>query len=226
MLQCKAPPFFPLLYKWLSRHRDVRIARDSIPIDPVPPALRIRPLATTPPHAHAVVGEVDMLPRVDAQDGVDIDAAGRRGLPAQLPKGPDGVHHRAPGDPLLRLGVHVHRLLPVVRARVRRPRQVGREQRVLSGPGLVRLDQPHEAGAEHGARGDYHFLSQGVDGGEGALECDPEGVGHGGFGGGEASEEEVVVVRHRGVVEDWCRVRVAGVFYGDVFGEFGLVLSS
>lgn len=156
----------------------VRQPLHALPIDPLPPRPQVVLLA-----ADAPVQQPDVLPGVDAQQRRGVDAAGRRGhlgpgggrelaeragrvlhlrllrqrrrrWAAHAPVGP----RRAPAHAAERphaLRVHVQVLLPVVRARQRRAREVrrqdveGRVRRVWGrGP-----DEPDEARAEHGEHG-------------------------------------------------------------------------
>jgi hypothetical protein len=48
----------------------------------------------------------------------------------------------------------------------------------------------------------------------------------GGRDRGEAVEEEMVVVRHGGVVEYWCGIGIAGVFQENIFWLFVLIFSA
>ena len=105
---------------------------------------------------------------------------------------------------------------------VGRTGEVGRQDSVVARAGL---DKPEEAGAEHGGGGDDELAAEGFDGGEGGLEFFAEDVGHGGAFGGDALEEEVVVVGHGGVVEDGGFAGLAGGHESDSLGvlvlEFG-----
>lgn len=84
---------------------------------------------------------------------------------------------------------------------VRGAGDVGGEERELA---VLGLDEPDEAGAEHGVGGGDEFGAEGVDRGEGGFESALKGGGHGGRVGREGGEKEVVVVRHGGVVEEGC----------------------
>lgn len=99
-------------------------------------------------------------------------------------------------------------------ARVGRAGEIGGQQAVVAGAGL---DEPQEARAEHGGGGGDELAAQGVDGGEGGLELAAQVLGHGRAGGGDALEEEVVVVGHGGVVEDGGLVGFAGGHEEDGF---------
>lgn len=100
---------------------------------------------------------------------------------------------------------------------IRRAGEVGRQDAVLAG---ARLDEPDEAGAEHGGRGEDEFALQRLDGGEGRLELLLEDLGHGRAGRRDAIEEEVGVVGHGGVVEDGCLVGLAGRHQRNRLGVF------
>ncbi len=97
---------------------------------------------------------------------------------------------------------------------VGRPGQVGRQHLVVAGAGP---DEPDEARAEHGRGGHCELAAERLDGGEGGFELGAQGVGHGGAVGGEAVEEEVVVVGHGGVVEDGGLAGLAGCEEGYCF---------
>lgn len=107
-------------------------------------------------------------------------------------------------------------------AGVGRAGEVGRQQAVVVDAGL---DEPDEAGAEHGRGGDDELAAQRLDGGEARLELGADRVGHGRARGRYALEEEVVVVRHGGVVEDGGLAGLAGREEADGLGvlvfEFG-----
>lgn len=163
-----------------------------------------------------------MLPCVQAQEGLQLDTAGGQlglallcalGLVAEV--GPRGA---VPAE-----GVHVGALGTPVGAGVGRAGEVGGQQAVVAGAGL---DQPHEAGAKHGGGGDDELEAEGLDRGEGGLEIAAEGVGHLGSRGGDALEEEVVVVRHGGVVEDGGLVGLAGSHESNGLGIFVLELGA
>lgn len=168
----------------------------------MPPALRICLLAAHPKGADAVVGQVDVLPHVDAQHGREVDAAGGDVLLAEGAMGADLVamgaadllaDGGADGGVGIVLGVHVDGLAAVVGAGVGRAGQEGGQQRELA---VLGLDEPDEARAEHGACGDDELAAQGFNGREGRLELFLQRDGDGGWVGGEAVEEEVVVVGH------------------------------
>lgn len=108
----------------------------------------------------------------------------------------------------------VARLLALVRARVRRAGEVGRQdledgELSCAGGRCARgrrgrrgvLDQPDEARSEHARGGGEEGGSEGLGRGEGGGQGLAEGFGDGRRGGRERAEEEVVVVRHAGVVE-------------------------
>lgn len=99
-------------------------------------------------------------------------------------------------------------------ARVGRSGEVRGQQAVVAG---ASLDEPQEARAEHGGSGGDELAAQGVDGGEGGLELAAKVLGHGRAVGGDALEEEVVVVGHGGVVEDGGLVGFAGGHEEDGF---------
>lgn len=201
---------------------------NDIPINAIPPRLQILLLLQ-----HAPIRHVDMLPRVDTEYWVDIDAS-RRDLRsrAEAAVRPDGVDNRHVRHGLLAvvvgrvrdiglgLGVHVLGLEAPVRAGIGRAGDVGGEQRKLA---LLGLDEPDEARPEHGVRGGDELAAQRLDGGEGGLHPLLEGRGHGGRGGGEGREEEVVVVRHGGVVEEGGHGGLAGIFDEEVLGRAGVV---
>lgn len=100
------------------------------------------------------------------------------------------------------VGVGVDVLAAPVGARVGRTREVGRQdlERRLH-VGVVDLDEPYESGAEHGVCGVDHLAPQGLDGAEGLLEVVLEVLGDLDNIARQAVEEEVIVVRHAGIVE-------------------------
>lgn len=109
-----------------------------------------------------------MLPCIDAQHRNDVDAArGHFPLRAKRPMGADGVRNghilqcldprKISRTPDLRLRIHISWLAAPMRSRIWGTRDVCREEGVAGLAVLLAfgLDEPHEAGAEHGvARGD------------------------------------------------------------------------
>lgn len=154
-----------------------------------------------------------MLPSIKTQQRLQLNTA--RGQIANPPPGTQRlVAVVLPRGPFVANGVHVRGLHPPVGARVRRASEIGGQQAVVAGAGL---DEPQEARAEHGRGGGDELAAQGVDGGEGGLELAAQVLGHGRAGGGDALEEEVVVVGHGGVVEDGGLVGFAGGHEEDGF---------
>lgn len=161
---------------------------DDGPIDTVPPALSIGSLAADAESADAVVGQVDVFPGIDAEDGDEVDAAGGQlllGVGAVRTDGVDGVAAQGAAqgvaDALVVLGVHVDGLAAVVGSRVRRAREVRRQDRILAAERV--LDEPDEARAEHRAGRDDELLAERGDGGEGRLELLLQGLRHDRLGG-------------------------------------------
>lgn len=163
-----------------------------------------------------------MLPCVQAQQGLEIDTTGGQ-VTVPLPRALLLVLEVALGRAVLADRVHVRRLRTPVGAGVGGAGEVGGQDAVVAGAGL---DEPEEARAEHGGGGDDELAAEGFDGGEGGLEFAAEDVGHGGAGGGDALEEEVVVVSHGGVVEDGGLAGLAGGHEGDGLGVLVLELGS
>lgn len=154
--------------------RPSRVRIHHVPIDLLPPGLQ---KAAFP--RHAVIEHPHVLPRVHAQQDLQLDpAGGQLGLVgAVAAKGPCillgvlGGRH-APGD-VGGQGVGVDGLFAVVGARQRGPRDVGRQDgEVLGGFGRARvlLDEPDVARAEHGVGGVQEGGAEGVEGGEGAVD--------------------------------------------------------
>lgn len=108
---------------------------------------------------------------------------------------------------ILAQGVHVSALGTPVSAGVGRTGEVGGQKTVVARPGL---DKPEETRTKHGGGCDDEFSAEGLDGGKRSLEFATESIGHGGAGGGDTLEEEVVVVRHGGIVEDGGLVGLSG----------------
>lgn len=81
---------------------------------------------------------------------------------------------------------------------VRGTREIGRDDPVLLELGL---NEPDKARAKHSASSMDKFLLKTLDGGEGSFEGHSKVVGHGGGFGGNATEEEMMIVRHRCPVE-------------------------
>ncbi|CEI39148.1 unnamed protein product [Fusarium venenatum] len=100
---------------------------------------------------------------------------------------------------ILAQGVHVGTLGTPVSAGVGRTGEVGGQKTVVA---RASLDKPEETGTKHGGGCDDKFSTEGLDGRERSLEFVAESIGHGGAGRGDTLEEEVVVVRHGGIVED------------------------
>ena len=162
--------------------------------------------------ANAPVQQPCVLPCVQAQDRLNVDTArGKlsRGLP---PLGLHLVPVIVARTAILAYGVHVATLPPPVGTGVGASSEIGGEDLVLVG---ARLDQPDEAGAEHGRGGDNELAAEGLDGGKVELEVVTEGGGHGFAAGADALEEEVVVVGHGGVVEDGSLRRLTSGHDGD-----------
>lgn len=95
-----------------------------------------------------------------------------------------------------------------MRSGIGRASQEGCKQRVLP---ILCLHKPDEARAEHRRRCDDELAFEILDGGEGWFEGFFDFDGHGRRVGSESFEEEVVVVRHGGVVEYGCGAGIAGV---------------
>lgn len=162
----------------------MRALIDAVPVNQAPPIRQEVELAAT-----AVVGQPDVLPGVDAQDGNQIRAAGvlLALLVAEL--GAGAVQRGAvvvvvlgvkvAADRVARLvgqaanTVHVHVLAAPVGARVGASREVGRQEAVLARVALQErvglLDEPDEARAEHGVGGQDHLALQGIDAAKGQL---------------------------------------------------------
>lgn len=178
------------------------------PINPIPPLLQKVHLA-----ADAVVVKPDVLPRVHAQQGRDVDTAERLlGLVlvvALLPR----VCAEGAGVRFRVVGVQVDALLAVVGAAEGAAGDVGGEDLEGCVGDVVCLDEPDEAGAEHGVCGEEEGFLEGLEGREVAID-EGRDVG-GGIGvdvgvGVDAAEEEVVVESHGGDVESVGHHGVAG----------------
>lgn len=154
-----------------------------------------------------------MLPCIKAQDRVDVDASRRDAALAHLGVFPllsqsEAAHIVTSRLETLLAGladirVDVNALTAPVRARVRGSGEVsGQDLERGVHAGVGNLDEPDESGAEHGVGRVDHLAPQGLDGAEGLLEVALEVIGHGDCLLGQAVEEEVVVVRHTGIVED------------------------
>lgn len=189
----------------LSPALHIGIISHNIPIDRLPPALRKRPLSAGPTGPYAIISYIDVFPGIDAQDGSQINAAGREvlrsaSIGAQPSMCTNRVHrrraHQSPNMLRYRpvvLGVHIDVLAAVMCAGIRAAGEVGGEEGVLLVAGL---DQPDESRAKHGCGGDDELLLEGGDGGEGCFKIFLERGGHRCWVWGEAGEEEGVVVRH------------------------------
>lgn len=122
------------------------------------------------------------------------------------------------------VGVGVDLLTTPVGARVRGAGEVGGEDLVsVWSAGEVGLDEPDEARAEHGRGGLDHLGFESLDRAEGPDQVALEIFGHGHLARwGDAVEEEVVVVRHAGVVEDGGILGFAGGGENNVLEVLGL----
>jgi len=185
-----------------------------IPIDEVPPPLGERQLA-----GDTVVGQVHMLPRVDAQQRGQFDSS-RGKLVALVGRVPAGssvccvleVFARRLHTLLGRAdsGVQVDVLAAPVRTGVGRPSQVSGENLVGRETALLLvLHEPDKAGAKHGCGRVDHLLAQRLDRTERSFEVVLQRTGDLDGTLRQVLEEEMVVVRHAGVVEDGCRLGIA-----------------
>lgn len=191
------------------------------PIDPIPPPLQIRSLSPD-----SVVPQIGVLPRVDAEDGLGVVVAWSArviligsGVSA---KGADKVcRFRLTHKPLRGphgggVGRHVDLLGSEVRLGQGGAGKVGTQQLHLAF--RVVLDDPDEAGAEHGVGGLNQLGTEDVEAGEGLFDLGPEGGGWFGPLRGEAGEEDVVVGGHGGVVEEGGFVSGSAIFFDEGFG--------
>ena len=194
----KKPPLPPFLVYRLFRTllevwaQDAGLGGDELPVNHLPPGLGVGHLAARAALADAPVEQPRVLPGVEAQQGLELDAAGGQ-LTGALLVGEDLVAEVRAGGTAVAERVHVDRLGAPVGARVRRAGEVGGQQAVVAGPGA---DEPDEAGAEHGGRSKDELAAEGLHGREGGLELLAQDVGDRGRLRGDAVEEEVVVVGH------------------------------
>lgn len=164
------PPSAAPLFKQIPsiRHSDTL---DLLPIDRLPPLLYVLSFPSD-----AVIGEVDVLPGVQAQEGGDVRAAGRLGgedaaaavSGAGLGAVEEGVH----GVPVARRRVPVHALPAPVGRRVRGAGEVGREDAQL-----LRARVPHEpdeSRPEHAHGRRQELAAQRLDGAEVPFELGSE----------------------------------------------------
>lgn len=163
-----------------------------------------------------------MLPRVQTQQRLEVDAAGRE-LAGPVAGAEDLVAEGLVGGAVLPDGVHVGALETPVGAGVRAAGEVGGQDAVVAG---TRADEPDEARAEHGGGGDDELAAEGLDGGEAGLELLAQDVGHGRARGRDAVEEEVGVVCHGGPVEDGGLAGFSSGHEGDCLGVLVLELGA
>ena len=175
-----------------------------------------------------------MLPRIHTQHRRHVQPTGALPPRRMWSERTDTILHlrlaterlrTQPAQPPDILRIHIHRLQPGVRLRIGAPRDVGAEQPELA-RARPRLDEPDEARAEHGLGRREHLVAQRgerAEGGDQRLgEVGRDAVAAaGGAAGDEGVEEEVVVVRHAGVVEEGGLVRVPRVGEEEVFHVFG-----
>jgi len=173
------------------------------PINAIPPSLQIGALAT-----HSIITQVGVLPGIDTEDGVAVVAAGSTLI---------GHAHSRVGTESADVvgarveGGHVLLLRAEMGEREGRAGQVCAQQLHLAG--FLVLDDPDEAGAEHGVGGLDQLGAEGVVAGEGVGQVGGEAGGGFGLLGGEAVEEHVVVAGHGGVVEEGGLGGGAAVFF-------------
>ena len=177
-----------------------------------------------------------MLPGVYAQNGLDVDGTGSQVL-LVLGVGSHGTGELVAERRVGGVGSHVDRLPPGVGSRVGRAGVVGTED-LHQTFALEVLGKPDETRAEHGVGGSQEVKLEGFDGGTGVDDVLGELFGDLGGGGGlrycqeslpenylrathNAVEEEVIVVGHRGVVEDRGHLRALGVLDQQLSG-FGV----
>lgn len=184
-----------------------------IPVYPVPPRRHEFVLVRDAP-----VLEPHMLPRVDTQHRRQIDASWRKWLlrvteASMCTDRIRNLHGREPAVLAQRAEGRDGLLAPVMRTGVWRASQVCRQEAELL---VIGLDKPDEARSEHGRGSGDHFAAKRLNGGEVLLEHLRERCRHGLWVRRKGLEEEVVVVRHRGVVEQGCFVALAGVLDQEV----------
>lgn len=193
-----------------------RLLLDLGPVDRVPPALRIRELAAHATGTGSVLAEPRVLPCVEAQDRDQISAAGSRRLKlgALVARRAARKEALAVGQTLLGAadgGLGVNLLTTPVGARVRGSGEVGgHDAEGDGGTGKLGAHEPDESRAEHGHGGPDHLVAQGLDGAEVLVDVKEQLLAHLDGDRGKVVEEEVVVVRHGGVVEHVCELGVAG----------------
>lgn len=193
---------------------DVGLLLHLVPVDPLPPLLGELELAALAAGAEPVVPQPHVLPRVEAQHGLQVDAAGGEvdllgGLGVLLAGAVGCLVHvgLAGGEAVLVEGadgrIHVDVLAAPVGARVGGVARVGGEH--LEGGGHAGdggLDEPDEARAEHAGGGEDHLVAQCLDGAKRLLQETLEWLGYRDLLEGEVLEEELIVVDHAGMVED------------------------
>lgn len=196
------------------------------PINHVPPRLRIRKLTAHTTHTSAVLAKPGILPGVQAQNRDQIRATGSRRLEL-LALEPGRAALQEPPAVVQTLGratdssLRIDLLAAPVSARVGGTGEVSGHDAERDGlAGQLGADEPDETGTEHGHGGADHFVAQSVDGAKVLVDVVEQLVAHLDGLGREVVEEEVVVVRHGGVVEDVGELRVAGGGEDDGFGVF------
>lgn len=147
------------------------IVLNHIPVNTIPPALEVLVLS-----GDTVVHHPSVLPGVDAQNGLDIEAS-RRKVSRVF-----GVAAHESGEPGLGSG-HVVGLAASVGGWVGRAGAVCAED-VQHAFALEVLGEPHKARTEHGACCCKEIHLEGVDGGRGVCDVLGKLCGDGGGCGG------------------------------------------
>ena len=135
------------------------LVHNVLPIDQVPPSLGICHLAAVATRSNAPVEEPRVFPGIQAQQGLELDAAGRQ-VAASLLVAKGLVLEVGLGGAIVADSVHVGGLSAPMGPGIRRAGKVCGQHAVVAGAGS---DQPNEAGAEHGRGGDDEFATESLN---------------------------------------------------------------